>query len=67
MMLGNLYDALVSGQVPEEKARKAAEEAAGYENGIAKVEGDLSTLKWLVGTNIALTVIVLGKLFLVTP
>jgi hypothetical protein len=30
----------------------------------SKVEGDLGTLKWMVGTNIALTLMVIGKLFL---
>jgi hypothetical protein len=63
-MLGNLYEALVSGNVPQDKAQKAAEEVASYENRIAKVEADLSTLKWMVGTNIGLTLIVIGKLFL---
>ena len=54
MMLGSLYDALVSANVPGEKAQKAAEEAAAYENRLARIEGDLSLLKWMVGFNIAL-------------
>ncbi len=60
VMLGSLYEALISAQVPQDKAQRAAEEGAGYKNRIAKVEGDLGTLKWMVGTNIALTLIVLG-------
>ena len=42
---------------------EAAEEVTGYENRLAKVEGDLTLLKWMVGTTIALTPLVLGKQF----
>jgi hypothetical protein len=40
----------------EEKARKAAETVASYENRFAKVETDLAILKWMVGFNLAGTV-----------
>jgi hypothetical protein len=62
LMLGSLYDALLSANVPEEKAKKAAEEAAAYENRLARIEGDLSVVKWMVGFNIALVVGVLTLL-----
>jgi hypothetical protein len=48
--------------IPEDVARKAAEEAAGYENRLAKIESDLALLKWMVGVNTALTLGILFKL-----
>ncbi len=62
LMLGALYDALRKTAIPEDDARKAAEEVAAYENRLARVESDLTLLKWMVGVNIALTLGILGKL-----
>lgn len=65
LMMGGLYDALRQAQgVPEDAARKAAEEVASYEDRLGRVERDLAILKWMVGTNIALTLLVLGRLFI---
>jgi len=61
LQLGALRDALEAAGASTDMA--AAEEAAGYENCLAKVEGDLALLKWMVATNIALTLLVLGKQF----
>lgn len=63
LMVGSLYDALRSVGVDDEKARKAAEEVAGYDNRVGKVEADLTLLKWMVGTNVALTVAILWRVF----
>jgi hypothetical protein len=63
MMLGALYRALIEAKVPEEQARKAAEEVAGYDVRLATVERDLTVLKWMTGTNVALTLFVLGKVW----
>jgi hypothetical protein len=52
LMLSRLYDALRSANVPEDKAREAAE-VATYE----QVKRDTNVLKWMVGFLIA---IVLG-------
>ncbi len=48
---------------PEDKARKAAEAIAAFENRFtamdqrfAKIEGDLKPLTWMVGFNLAATV-----------
>jgi hypothetical protein len=48
-MIAEVYDALMAAGSPEDKARKAAEAVAGYENGfaavdqrLAKMEGDFS-------------------------
>ena len=63
-MMGNLYDALRSAGADDDKARKAAEEVAGFENRIGGLASDVALLKWMVGFNLALTVAVVGKLFL---
>lgn len=42
LMLGQLYDALRAGNVPDDKARAAAEEVANY-------EGELSRLRLEMG------------------
>ena len=59
VMLGALYKALL--EPNEENARKASEEVAAYDNRIAQIERDLTLLKWMVGTNIVLTLFLLGK------
>ena len=63
LQLGALRDALLEAGASPEKATKAAEELASYETRLAGIEGRLSTLTWMVGTNVALTVAVLFKLF----
>jgi hypothetical protein len=50
LMLGKLYDALRAANVPEEKAREAAEEVATYE----QVRADTRLLKWTVGILVAM-------------
>jgi hypothetical protein len=53
VMLSKTYDALVAAGAPEDKARAAAEELAGYESRSAKIETDVAVLKWMVGVNLA--------------
>ena len=55
LLLGKLYRALRSAEVSDDQAQAAAEEVAQFENRVAKVEGDLLSLRWMVATNIALT------------
>jgi hypothetical protein len=55
-MISELYDALKSAGAPEDQARKAAEVVASYENRFARIEADLTLLKWMVGFNLAGTV-----------
>ena len=59
LMLGSLYEALTAANAPVDKAQKAAEEVAGHDNRLAKVEADLTLLKWMVGFNIAATLAIL--------
>ena len=62
LQLGALRDALVDAGATAEKANKAAEELAGYENRLAGIDTRLSALTWIAGTNLAATVGVLFKL-----
>jgi phage shock protein A len=62
-MLGQLYDALRAGNVPDDKARAAAEEVANYEGEIAKlrvavseIKSDVRLLKWMMGFVLAFQV-----------
>ena len=65
LMLGQLYDALRAGNVPDDKARAAAEEVANYEGELSKlrldiserlnrVEGELRLHRWMIGFLIAM-------------
>ena len=64
MMMGNLYSALKEAGADEENAKKAAEEMATYDARTNTIESRLSVLTWMVGTNVALTLAIVGKLFL---
>ena len=70
LMLGKLYDALIAGGTPPDKAREAAEEVAGcenrpaaIENRLARVEARLAVLQWLTGASLALQLTTLGLVF----
>jgi hypothetical protein len=45
IMLSQTYDALVAAGAPEEKARAAAEEIAGYEDRLNAIATDIATIK----------------------
>lgn len=62
-MIAEVYDAFKAAGVDDDKARKAAEAIASYENRFTRIETDLSVMKWMIGSNLALTFVVLGKLF----
>ncbi len=55
-------EALLEAGASRDTARKAAEEVANYEGRLATLESRLSTLTWMAGTNVALTIAVLFKL-----
>ncbi len=62
-MIAEVYDAFIASGAPEDKARKAAEAIAAFENRFAKIEGDLNLLKWMNGITWALSFGILFKLF----
>jgi hypothetical protein len=49
LQLGALREALIEAGASPEKANKAAEELAGYENRLAGIETKLAVLMWMVG------------------
>jgi hypothetical protein len=59
-MIAEVYDALVAAGSPEDKARRAAEAIAAYENRFGKIEPDLNLLKWMVGFVLAFCVAILS-------
>jgi hypothetical protein len=59
LQLGALREALIEAGASPEKAAKAAEELAGYENRLAAVETRLVLLTWMIGGLYAV-LIVLG-------
>jgi hypothetical protein len=61
-MMSGLYEALIAAGSGDGPARRAAEEAAAYENRLSKIDSELNLLKWMAGFNIALTAAVLAKL-----
>jgi hypothetical protein len=62
LRLGALHDALID-PGNAEKAQKAAEEVAGYDTRLSKIEADVNLLKWMVGFNLTLSVAMLFLLF----
>ena len=69
-MISEVYDAFIAAGAPEDKARKAAETLANYDNrfsrldgAVLKVEYELALVKWMVGFGIAMNVAILTRLF----
>jgi hypothetical protein len=68
---GNLRRSSRSRRERGESARKAAAVVADFDaknsdvqHGFALLKGEFDTVKWMLATNITLTLLVLGKLFL---
>ena len=69
VMMENLYSVLSEANLPEDKAQKAAEEVAGYDNRMVSVEAKVDRLDakferlaGMMGVNITLTLMVLAGL-----
>jgi hypothetical protein len=58
-----VYDALRAVNVPEEKARAAAQALSTASMDLVKLEGKVTLLQWMVGFNLAMTVAMLWKIF----
>src|SRR3954449_12203948 len=63
LMLGKLYDALRAGNVPEQQAREAAEEVAGYDREIASIRTDVRVVQAVSGIIVVILLAVLWQLF----
>jgi hypothetical protein len=61
IMMGNLYAALRSANVPDDKAR---EEVAEFKGGLADVKSTQRLHSWILTFNTAMTIAIIGKLFL---
>jgi hypothetical protein len=61
-MIFEVYDALKEAGASEEKAKMAAEAVAAYDTRFASIDKELAVLKWMVSTNIALSIILVGLL-----
>ena len=66
--LSKTYEALVAAGAPDDKAREAAEEIAGFENRLigiddplARLEAGFSMLQWMAGVTMAATLAVLRR------
>ena len=55
LVLSKTYDAFKAAGAPDDKAREAAEEIAGFEDRLHGVESDVKLVKWMVGFNLALS------------
>jgi hypothetical protein len=63
LQLGALRAAHLDAGASADKADKAAEELAGYESRPGSIDSRLSLLTWMVGTNLAVTVTILWRVF----
>jgi hypothetical protein len=62
-MISEVYDALLAAGAPEEKARKAAEVLADYEDKFTRIDGRIVLVQWMLGFNLAMTVAILWRVF----
>jgi hypothetical protein len=63
LMIGELYEALKIANVPDDKARAAAEAVADFERRIGKIETLVSVNSAVLAINTALVIAVAGRLF----
>jgi hypothetical protein len=63
LLIQELYDALKSANVPDDKARAAAREVAKYDKELSDLRSDMNVLRWMVGVNLAISVALLFKVF----
>jgi hypothetical protein len=63
LMLAELYDALKDAGATEDHARKAAEAVAAFDDRLQRVERRLDVLTYMVGTNITISLFIVGLLW----
>ena len=62
-MISEIYDALTAAGAPEDKARKAAEALTKSEDRLAKIDGELLVIKWMMGFVLAFQIAIFLRLF----
>ena len=62
LMLSKTYDAFKAAGAPDDKAREAAEEIAGFEDRLSNIESDVKLLTWIGGFHVALSMAILALL-----
>ncbi|MCP4409418.1 MAG: integrase [Gammaproteobacteria bacterium] len=66
-MISEVYDAFRKAGVPEEAARKAAEalsaENLATKTDIQRIDKEMLVLMWMIGFNLAFTMVILWKVF----
>jgi hypothetical protein len=60
VMLEKLYDALLAGNVPDEKAREAAREGAEFKDEFVEMKSTLRLHTWMLSANTAGILLLLG-------
>lgn len=60
MMLEKLYDALRAANIDDEKARAAAVEVAEFKDAIADIKSTLRLHTWILSTNTAGLLVLIG-------
>ncbi len=65
IMIAEVYDAFLSAGASEEKARKAAETLANYNERFTRIETDITLLKWMCGTMLAGVMALVIKTFFI--
>ena len=63
LQLGALRNALIDAGASQDKADKAAEELAGYENRLASIETRLTLLTWMVGALYPIIIAIFFRVF----
>jgi hypothetical protein len=63
-MISEIYGAFLAAGAPEDKARKAAEAIASWENRFARIGNELVALKLMAGTILGCVVVLTIKAFL---
>jgi hypothetical protein len=65
LMNAEVYDAFRDAGASEEKARAAAQSIAQYDDRLARLERRVEVLTWIGGTNLVLSLAILGRLLVV--
>ncbi len=61
LQLGAVRDALPSAGADQELASKAADELAGYDRDLTEVKSELKLIRWMLGTNLVVTLGILWR------